>query len=1218
MGDRHSDDDGLYLRPSYYIGSRDNYRHHDRAHSEHTPLEEYPSGNYRLHSALDKKQIRSRSHPLSAYVEDEHDALKREHNPAIANSLLATNDQPIVRGEIDQVPVLIEIEENFERRFVLISRSPRLDAEPSASAETDSTRPLPSNAAESPAVTTDKKDPIIPPNNTHLASKGSDSFSASSGNDPDPLGTGRKIEQLPDRTSKHEANTCRKFIIPRIESEAGELGSSTTAPLTIESEGNTSSATPPLSRQRRFSSIGTATAPLPAAAVEVLVDNTSSKANAPELKRRKSRIDLPPIDTEVRHSERAPNYSTSYPRSSTFPEHRSRDRYRDTRDSRDSGVRDRRNGHDNLFLSPSSTKHSTNGRDVTYPEHDRNRAFGRVATDERASSGDARRTQGRVQRRSTSSDRTKHRSNSYSATDRLERRPSYKRTSKDEAVGSRDGRRSLSPLPKPHNLPFSSSRPEKRDFSPPRNRLREHESGRGEGDRDADWITQRDKERERERERAREREERIQREERKAEREKERREREAREHDKEGRISDQDVDRKQPSRVESFQRNRSDSAGQDAGHSSEERPTNTNTTTNTTLRRQNSEHRRPPPLLREDEPIVSKTSSNLDPRRSAISIDPDASTGRYRSDNSTPTAISKQAESLFPITVGSPPKDLFEGPQIAPSPQQSRKDGGRRTEDRRLGSPPSPSSSPDARTALYNDNNRPKGPRPRAPHLSNVIHNPTTPSSSMPDFQTASRTSTKILPIPIPTLVSSSAIPHEIGSEDRPRRYERRQSPERRRSPVDDLRESYSSSTPARAPEYSKNNPGTPQSYRQPAFYINIPRPAPNNSDSTDVYFDGDDDHARERLSEQKFSANGQPLLLPHERQLVSTYEKFAEDMSSGKILDTRQCPRINFTTIYRDWRTLKPFKDFLICPTCYESQFANTVFRNEFVHATDIDPNVKTNCVYGAMPWYNVAYFYTRVARMPSLNLLRTMFTRDEELRLPCSGPMRVSGRWFTIQDPVTARPVNRFTTCEQCTTAIGVLFPRLKGLLQDNNPTQHDTTNICSLYYEPDRKRLWRYIGVLESVNNEAADTNLPVDVNSFINKILDVGRYDECKRDIPVRGRKWYWMRTIPEFVVCQECFDEAVYPIVGMYRSVAGDFFKEPKELGMAACHLYSARMRGIFLRSCQTNDKDYLQKKLQDRKDIAADITARIKKLPEGTASGDREQQELLAEWRKWE
>lgn len=1138
----------------------------------------------------------------------------REHNPALAGLLSAASDQPIVRGEIDQVPILIEIEENFERRFVLIPKSPNSDTEPLVSAETHPTQPSTSKATENPAATTDKKDSILTPSDSPLASGGLESLRVSTDN-------GRRIERPSDRTLRYEANTCRKFTVPRIESDAGE-SPSISEPMTNDSKRDDLAAAPPLSRPRRSSSIGTTTAALSAAAAAATIAAASTPSKAPEINRRKSRFDLSRIETDVQHDERAPNNSTDHPRSSTFPEHRSRDRHRDSQDARDKESRDRRDVHDNIFLSPSLTKYSSNGRDHTYFDHDRNHALGGVADSGRASSGDVRRSQRRVQRRSTSSDRIKHRSTSFSATDRLRRQPSYKRTSKDEAVSLRAGRRSPSLSPKSHNLPFSPSRTEKRAFSPSRNRNREHEILKGERGRETDWITQRDKERERERERAREREERLQREERKAERERERRERELRERDKEICFLDQDLDRKQSSKPETVQKKRRDLIGQDGGHLSDERTNNA--TANMTLRRQNSDRRRSPPAPKNDESIVNKASSNPDPRRSALGVDPDTSTGRYQSESTTPHAIPKRAQSQFPFIAGSPPKDLFEAPYIVSSSKKYRGDG-RRKEGRRLGSPPSPSTSPDARSVPYNDSDRPKGPRPRAPHLSNIVHNSATPSSSMPSLQADSRASRMSLPIPIPIpvppLLTSSAISHEIGSGkdwDGTSRHERRKSPERRRSPVDKLRGSNSSLASARASDNLQDSASMSQSYRQPAFFINIPNSAPAIAEPADVHFDENGDDARKQLPEQILPANNQLELPPPERQLIPTYEKFAEDISNGHIPDLRQCPRINFTTRYRDWRTLTPFKDFLICPTCYESQFANTMYRNEFVHATEIDPNVKANCVYGAMLWYNVAYFYTRAFKKTSLALLRTMFKRDEELRLPCSGPMRVPGRWFTVQDPVTARPVNKFTTCEQCTTAISVLFPRLNGILQDNNPTQHDTTNICSLYYEPERKRLWKYIGVLESVNNEAAETNLPVDVNDFINKILDVSRYDECKRDIPVRGRKWYWMRTIPNFVVCQECFEEAVYPVVNTYRSVAGDFYKEPKELAMAACHLYSKRMRDIFLRSCQANDKDYLQQKLQEREDIAADITNQIKRLPEGTARGDLEQSNLLAEWRKWE
>ncbi|CAK7238262.1 hypothetical protein SEUCBS140593_010488 [Sporothrix eucalyptigena] len=1249
MAGRYRNDDYNSSRPGYYSSSHsDYYRHHDRANSEHIPRNDYSTAPRSLHQSYGQNQPRRRNNPLGAFVEDERDALAREFNPTPLGLLAAAGDGPIVRGEIDQVPILIDVEENPERRFVLLPKQPGSDADsattekapkrPSGSRHA-SGRPLhASNAStvsvDSDATHTTRHTAGVPSTITATASTITSTASTitPTGSPTTPtgpsgasLGNGRTSSGT-DRASEYEANTCRKFTVPRIESESSGTGSALSEPSTIDSDGDTAVTTPPPPRRRRSSLSGTATAALSAAAAAATIATASapSKTTTPEIKRRKSRLDLPRIDTDMPNDDRAPNSSTGRPRSSTHSEHRPRDRHhegRDSRDSRDRDNRDRRDVRDNDFLSPTFTKHSTNGRDRAYFDHDRSHGSGGLADSARARSGDDRRTHERAERNSASFDASiKRRSTSFSETDRTERlsrQPSYKRTSRDEAAGPRTRPKSPSPPPKPHNSPSPPSRPEKRPSSPPRNRDRER-------DRERDWQRERDKERERERERAREREERDRREERERReergedrvkdvmRERQRELERERDRDKDRRIQEQERDRQKLTRRESIQKKRRDSVVRDDAYSSDERTKKTSA--NTPLRRQNSERRRPPPPHKDDESVVSKASSNPDSRRPASINDPGTSTnGRYRSGGTTPLATPKQSQANFPFMAGSPPKELFEGPRPASPPKQYRDDG-RRREDRRPGSSPSPPSSPEGRLRITRDSDRPRGPRPRAPHHPNVIHNPTNPSASMPNLQPAPRASTMPIPIPIPIPIPAH------GGDSRGRDWDEPSRHDRRRSPVDNLRGSRASlSNPARISGVFANSPNTSQPYRQPAFFINIPGVGPgDNSPATDLHIDVGGDPARERLPERPPPVNSRPNPPSSDMQVVPSYRRFAEDIYNGRIPGPPQCPRINFSTKYRDWLTLTPYKDFLICPTCYETQFAHTVYRNEFVPATDIDPKIKTNCIYGAMPWYQVAYFYTRANKRPNLALLRTMFNRDEELRLPCSGAMRVPGRWFTVQDPVTARPVSRFTTCEQCMTAINVLFPRLEGLLQDNNPSQLDTTNICSLYHLPERKRLWKYIDVLESVHNEAVDTNLPVDVDNFINKIMDVSRYDECKRDIPVRGRKWYWMRTIPDFIVCQECFDEAVYPVVNTYRGVAGDFFKEPKELTLAACHLYSARMRDIFLRACENNDKDYLEQKLQERNDVAADITNRIKRLPDVSTSGDIEQAKLMAEWKKWE
>ncbi len=347
-------------------------------------------------------------------------------------------------------------------------------------------------------------------------------------------------------------------------------------------------------------------------------------------------------------------------------------------------------------------------------------------------------------------------------------------------------------------------------------------------------------------------------------------------------------------------------------------------------------------------------------------------------------------------------------------------------------------------------------------------------------------------------------------------------------------------------------------------------------------------------------------------------YRRHEEDVYYGRLKGLPHCPRQDPSNKYRDWHTLKPFKSFLVCPTCFDAAFANTQYQKEFTTATIMDPSRRVRCVFGSVHWYRAAYFYAKTFQMPNLRLLKDFYLKDDKLEQGCAGPHRVTGRWFTLQDPVSAQPVSKFAMCELCMTAIEVLFPRLKGLFQDNDTSPHDTTNVCAMYFEPDRKRLWKYMDVLETANNTSVAEGKPVDVDKLINNLLDACKFDECKRDLPIRGRKWYWMRSNPAFTVCQECFEEAVYPLVDAYHSVAGDFFKKPKELPIGSCHLYSPRMRGVFLTACKNGDRDYLEEKLRERNRIAARITDRIERAVRSSPMSDAEQQSYMAEWQRWE
>jgi hypothetical protein len=168
--------------------------------------------------------------------------------------------------------------------------------------------------------------------------------------------------------------------------------------------------------------------------------------------------------------------------------------------------------------------------------------------------------------------------------------------------------------------------------------------------------------------------------------------------------------------------------------------------------------------------------------------------------------------------------------------------------------------------------------------------------------------------------------------------------------------------------------------------------------------------------------------------------------------------------------------------------------------------------------------------------------------------------------------------------------------------------------MHFAPGRKRFLQLFDLLESTSDAALARQTPPNLQKLADQIRDVTITPECMRDEPVPGRKWHVMESIPEFTVCEECFEQVVFPIVeGEGGSVARNFFTRRQERPVATCQLYSERMRDIFRKACRRDDLGYLDDRVKERLDIEASIKAKLAEHP-----SEEETRELLSEWKKWE
>ncbi|KAJ9137355.1 Ser/Arg-related nuclear matrix protein [Coniochaeta hoffmannii] len=345
----------------------------------------------------------------------------------------------------------------------------------------------------------------------------------------------------------------------------------------------------------------------------------------------------------------------------------------------------------------------------------------------------------------------------------------------------------------------------------------------------------------------------------------------------------------------------------------------------------------------------------------------------------------------------------------------------------------------------------------------------------------------------------------------------------------------------------------------------------------------------------------------------VVSYRRYSEDVQQGVVTALPECPRTVASTGCYGWLTLPQTRNFDICPDCYDATFANTQFRHSFVPAPLRGADTPVTCDFGSSHWYRVAWLMTIKYGIPDLRLLKGIAAIGAKHQ-QCAGNREANRIWYSILDPYAKRPVPTFAVCPNCAKTIEVILPNLFGAFVELDAPAIPTRGVCDMHFTPGRKRFLKIFDLLESASDAALARQTPPNLQKLADQIRDVTITPECMRDEPVPGRKWHVMESIPEFTVCEECFEEVVLPIVeGEGGSVARNFFKRRQERPMATCQLYSDRMRDIFRKACRRDDLGYLDDRVKERLDIEASIKTKLAEHP-----AEEETRQLLEEWQKWE
>lgn len=350
-------------------------------------------------------------------------------------------------------------------------------------------------------------------------------------------------------------------------------------------------------------------------------------------------------------------------------------------------------------------------------------------------------------------------------------------------------------------------------------------------------------------------------------------------------------------------------------------------------------------------------------------------------------------------------------------------------------------------------------------------------------------------------------------------------------------------------------------------------------------------------------------------------------------------CPRTEPTSKHDDWYSLRSYRHFDLCPSCYEGVFSGTPFAVEFSQTRLGDRPVERVCDFSS-PWVRLAWLLTIKQRVPSLEFIFSI-ADVLEIDRPCPqdrelGSDRVA--WYGIPDHRDGIHVANFAMCSSDKRMIESLFPTLKGCftrLPSSFSSLAPEKYMCSL--RTTSRRFPKYLDLLVELDAEAQDLNQRPNLKRFVQMARENSYKGECAKDKSYLSKPWHFAPSLPEFTVCEECYEELIWPatqsrttpvtIPRLFNKTIQLVPHEDPDVGSSCC-LYSPRMRKVFEVAVREEDFQYLKRKATDRRRAEARIARERKSIigwmmgyERGSSQWQRAKSELKGldkEWAVWE
>ena len=331
-------------------------------------------------------------------------------------------------------------------------------------------------------------------------------------------------------------------------------------------------------------------------------------------------------------------------------------------------------------------------------------------------------------------------------------------------------------------------------------------------------------------------------------------------------------------------------------------------------------------------------------------------------------------------------------------------------------------------------------------------------------------------------------------------------------------------------------------------------------------------------------------------------------------------CPRPNLVAGFNDWYTLVGCPSFSICPSCREA-VASTGHGRHFTPDFSRSSGVETRCDF-SVPWVRMAWLLTVKKRRLDLDMIYAMAAIAVN-EAPCPGRREAVRQWYRVVNVENMKQLSSFNACSYCVRNLETLFPGLRGVFQKSYSRYPTQERPCDL--RSDSKRFPAYVDHLETIANEAYEFRRSPNTIRFIELAKKMASTRECSRDDMLLDQRWHTITQIPEFTVCEECYDEVVQPAIDRGSTLATQFSRSAHrvaspDLGVS-CQLYSPQMRTVFAEACRRNDLAGLRAVAVKRYQVERGLQARNAEVQQANI-GDKERmervRELVEDWKRWE